>query len=76
MRVEKTVCDICGADNAKSYTIPAYSTFDSQDGRHIYPEPCLVVETLDLCEKCALEATNIHSIGVCCKQYELKPKKI
>lgn len=74
MKVEKIVCDICGADKATSYTIPTYHTFDACDGRCTFP-PALHVEKVDLCDKCALEATNIHSIGVMCYQYELKSKK-
>ena len=74
MKVEATVCDICGSVKAHTYTIPTYRTFDSQDGRCIF-EPKLSVETLDLCDKCALEATSIHSIGICDQDYEIKPKK-
>ncbi len=74
MKVEKTVCDICGADNAKTYRIPTYRTFDSCDGRSSFP-PSLCIENVDLCDKCALDATNIHSVGVMCYKYEIKEKK-
>lgn len=74
MKVEKTVCDICGADKAKSYSIPTYRTFDSCDGRSSFP-PALSVENVDLCDKCALEATNIHSVGVMEYKYKIEPKK-
>lgn len=74
MKVEKTICDICGADKANSYTIPTYRTFDACDGRTSFP-PELVVENVDLCDKCALAATNIHSVGVMSHEYKIKAKK-
>lgn len=67
-------CKICGADNATAYRIPTYRTFNTWDEKTKF-SPVLSVENIDLCDKCALEATNIHSIGLLIgDKYELKPK--
>lgn len=76
MKVSKCVCDICGADNANHYRIPMYRTFDSTDGKTFYNSPQLVVGDIDLCARCALESTNIHSIGVMCEEYQIYPNPI
>lgn len=75
MKVEKRVCDVCGADNATSYKMPAYRTFDSCDGRSIYKEPQLVTASVDLCNKCALKVTRLHSVGVMCEEYKIGKKE-
>lgn len=74
MKVNTTVCDICRADEAQTYRVPVYRTFDSCDGMTCFP-PRPEVKTLDLCDKCALEATNIHSVGVMCEEFKIRPKQ-
>lgn len=69
--INKRVCDICGADKAKSYKVPVYRTFDSCDGMTVYKTPRLDVKTLDLCDACALKSTNIHSVGVMCEEFRI-----
>lgn len=65
-------CDICGKENAKEYKTITYRTFDSTDGRSYYNPPRIEEETLDLCDECAIKATNIHSVGVQCEEYKLE----
>lgn len=75
--MQKTICqcDICGAENAKTYTMPTYRTFDSCDGKTFFKEPQLTLNKIDLCDKCALKATNIHEIGVMEQKYVINPQK-
>ena len=54
--VTKCVCDICGAEYARPFKILVYKIIDSTKGKM----PVTSVESLDLCNNCALEATNIR----------------
>ena len=72
MKETKCYCDICKTEGARTYSVLTYRTFDSTDGRFCYNKPQFYVENLDLCDKCAIKSTNIHSIGVQCNKYELK----
>lgn len=74
MKIEKQVCDVCGADDAKTYHMPAYRTFDSRDGRSAFKEPQIEFALVDLCDKCALKATRLHSVGVMCEEYKIAKK--
>lgn len=76
MKVQKCVCDICGADNADHYRMPMYRTFDNNDGKTFFNSPKLIAKDVDLCERCALAATNIHSVGVMCEEYQIYPNPI
>lgn len=62
-------CDICGAENAKTYTMPVYRTFDGCDGKTFYKQPHLCKKTVYLCDKCALKSSNVHEIGVMEEKY-------
>ena len=76
--IKKTIaclCDICGKEDAKTYHVLTYRTFDSTDGQSRYNPPQLRVESIDLCYDCAIKSTNIHSVGVQCDEYEIVTQK-
>ena len=71
--VEYCMCDICGKEGAEGYSALAYRTFDGNDGRTIYDKPVFRTVSIDLCKECASKVTSLHDIGICCKEYEIKP---
>ena len=72
--ITRCFCDICHKEGAKTYHTLTYRTFDSTDGRRCYNPPQLREERIDLCDDCARKATNIHSIGVQCEDFEICQK--
>lgn len=70
--VKICTCDICGKENAKTYHTIVYRTFDAEDGHTIYNPPRIEETKVDLCNDCALKATNLHSVGICAEEFELK----
>ena len=66
-------CDICGKEGATSVKTLVYRTYDATDGLSRYKEPHIFEETIDLCKQCLAKATNIHSVGVMCKEYIIEP---
>lgn len=71
----KCTCDICGKDRASHVRTLVYRTFDGSDGKSFFEKPCFCEENIDLCEDCMAKATNIHSIGVMCREYAIDPIK-
>lgn len=66
-------CDICGKDAVyEEMPLIAHRTYDSTDGQGRYKSPLICTEKADLCEECAIKATNVHSIGVQCMKLEIK----
>lgn len=59
MEIKKKVCDCCGAENAKTYRSLAISRIEHTEG---YPidKPYASEIQVDLCDKCALKATNLE----------------
>ena len=53
-------------------SVPVYRTFDSNEGKIFYSEKRFEQAKLDLCKECLEKITKIHSIGVCCEEYEVK----
>ena len=62
MEVKKIVCDCCGADNAKHYRTLAISRIEHTEGRAI-DKPYVSEISVDLCDDCAMKATNIEDVS-------------
>lgn len=69
---EHCYCDICGKEVAKSYQTLAYRTRSDYYTNVKYSSLRIEQVSIDLCEECALKATNIHSIGVFSSKYEIR----
>ena len=71
--IEYCMCDICQKEGAQSYRALAYRTFDATEGRYFYRKPQFETTCIDLCDDCASRVTALHSIGVMCNKFEIRP---
>lgn len=72
MEKKITICDCCGKEGqTEKLTAIAYRTNSFSDGA-AFDKPLVVATTLDLCEDCALKATNLHSVGVMSDEYRIE----
>lgn len=68
---EECYCDVCGKSGANNYKVITLRTYDSTEGKCFYEEPKVYQESVDLCDYCAIRATNLYDKGVQCLDLEI-----
>lgn len=67
MKVQKVICDVCGAeikdskDKEDRRYIPVIFHTNQTDGHET--EPYISFEYMDICDSCLMKLTNLHAEG-------------